>query len=416
MANDRTKIALITEYFPPEIGAGSTRAYENAISWLKKGAQVTVVTGFPDYPDGKIPEKYRGYKFLRENIDGINVIRTFTITAPNKGYLKRIISFMSFLVSSSIQGIYSLGKQDIIIATSPPFLVGVSGYILSKIKKLPLIFEVRDIWPESIIQLGLIKNKFIIKFLELIETKLYKHSRRIVSVTDSYVEIISKKGIQPSKISVIKNGVDLDFFKPMTRDINLSEKLGCKNKFVISYIGTIGLSHALDKVLMAAQQLSQIKDIYFLFVGDGAEKEKLIIQVERLNINNVKFVSPVPKKELLSYYSISDILLVPLRNIPLFKNVIPSKIFEIMAMQKPIILSVDGEARKIVEEAKAGFFVQPENSEELKEKIIQLKQDQQLVISLGLNGRKYVEEKFDRNKLAENYLKIITNVIEKNKS
>lgn len=411
MTKECIRITLITEYFPPEIGAGSTRAYENSINWLKRGAQVTVVTGFPDYPDGKIPEKYHGYKFLRENIDGINVIRTFTITAPNKGYFKRIISFISFLFSSSIQGAYSLGKQDIIIATSPPFLVGVSGYIVSMIKKLPLIFEVRDIWPESIIQLGLIKNKFIIKFLELIEAKLYKHSRRIVSVTDSYVDIISKKGIPSSKISVIKNGVNIDFFSPMSKDINLLEKLGCTDKLVISYIGTIGLSHSLDRILLVAQTLSHVEDICFLFVGDGAEKENLVTQANQLKINNVKFVPPVPKEKLISYYSISDILLVPLKNIPLFRNVIPSKIFEIMAMQKPMILSVDGEARKIVEEAGAGFFVQPESVKALTDVIIKLKREPQLRAQLGANGRKYVKDKFDREKLAAEYLKIIMETI-----
>ncbi|RLD26159.1 MAG: glycosyltransferase WbuB, partial [Bacteroidetes bacterium] len=348
------KILLVTEYFPPEIGAGSNRAFELSKRWIEKGASVTVITGFPDYPDGVIPEEYKNYKFLKEEYQGINVIRTYTVAAPNRGFLKRVISFSSFMFSSIIQGTKASRKQDILIATSPPFSVGIAGYIISRLKKIPFIFEVRDLWPESIIQLGQLKNKFIIKVLESIERFLYKKSIHIVPVAESTTAVLKKKGISKSKITVIKNGVNLNEVIPQQKDSELSVKLGLNRKTIISYIGTLGLSHALDKVLETAKLLSNKNEVGFLIVGDGAERENLLKKSQQYDLQNVCFIKKVEKEKIASYYSISDILIVSLKDLPIFKKVIPSKLFEIMAFEKPILISVDGEARSVVESANSG--------------------------------------------------------------
>jgi len=405
------KIVLVTEYFPPETGAGSNRAFEHCRFWSRKGAIVTVITGFPDYPSGIIPPKYRGRILYKENIEGINVIRTFTIAAPNRGFIRRVISFISFMISSIVQGSLLVGTQNVIIATSPPFFVGISGYIISKLKNIPFIFEVRDLWPESIIQLGQLKNKVIIKILEWIELKLYQKSVRIISVTDSYVNFIHKKGIPKEKISVVKNGVNLEQFKPQPTNEELKRDMNLEGKFVVAYIGTFGLSHALDKIITTAHSLNEYREIAFLFIGDGAEKANLISQAKNLNLRNITFIPSVPKEQLGSYYSICDILLVPLRKLSLFKTVIPSKIFEIMAMRKPIIISVEGEAQKIIEEANSGFFSEPENPVLLKEKILYAYKNPKILLEMANNGRKYVEENFDRSKIADEYKKIIGDVI-----
>jgi glycosyltransferase involved in cell wall biosynthesis len=401
------KILLVTEYFPPEIGAGSNRAFEQSKRWVEKGAKVTVITGFPDYPDGVIPEEYKNYKFLQEEYQGINVIRTYTVAAPNRGFLKRVISFSSFMFSSIIQGTKASRKQDILIATSPPFSVGIAGYIISRLKRIPFVFEVRDLWPESIIQLGQLKNKFIIKVLESVERFLYKKSIHIVPVAESTTAVLKKKGISKNKISVIKNGVNLNESIPGQKDTELKVKLGLNRKTII------GLSHALDKVLETAKLLSNKKEVGFLIIGDGAERENLLKISQQYELHNVCFIKKVEKEKIASYYSISDILLVPLKDLPIFKKVIPSKLFEIMAFEKPILISVDGEARSVIESANSGIFVIPEDSTDLREKILFLTDNSELAAELGKNGRKFVEKYFNRQKLADDYLDLLLSFIKK---
>ncbi|GMR25124.1 MAG: glycosyltransferase family 4 protein [Ignavibacteria bacterium] len=405
------KILLITEYFPPEIGAGSNRAFELSKRWIEKGASVTVITGFPDYPDGIIPDEYKNYKFLQEEYQGINVIRTYTVAAPNRGILKRVISFSSFMFSSVIQGTKASHKQDILMATSPPFSVGIAGYIISRLKRIPFVFEVRDLWPESIIQLGQLRNKFIIKILESIERFLYKKSIHIVPVAESTIAVLKEKGISKSKITVIKNGVNLNEVISQQKDGELRAKLGLNRKTIVSYIGTLGLSHALDKVLETAKLLSKKKELGFLIIGDGAERENLLKKSRQYDLQNVCFIKKVEKEKIASYYSVSDILLVPLKDLPIFKKVIPSKLFEIMAFEKPILISVDGEARSVVESANSGIYVNPEDPNDLKEKILYLVDNSELAAELGRNGRKFVEEYFDRQKLADDYLDLLSSLI-----
>ncbi|MCH8034641.1 MAG: glycosyltransferase family 4 protein [Bacteroidetes bacterium] len=400
------KILLITEYFPPEIGAGSTRAYEHSSQWVKNGHDVTVITGFPDYPDGIIPQKYKGYKFLIEDIEGIRVIRTYTFPAPNKRFFRRVISFISFMISSIVQGTIASKKQEILIATSPPFLVGVSGYIISKFKNIPFVFEVRDLWPESAIQLGELKNKFVIKFLKKIELYLYHSAKLIVPVAESTINVLLKMGIEENKITVIKNGVDFGTIRQP-----LSNKFENTDKFVVTYIGTIGLSHALDKVVESAELLKNEDSILFQIIGEGAEKENLNKLIGKLGLYNVKLINKIEREQLTEYYSNADILLVTLRKLDIFKKVIPSKLFEIMAFEKPILISVDGEARIIVEKAKAGLFVHPENPEDLRDKIVYLKNHPSLLKEFGKNGRIFVEENFDRSKLAQKYELLLSSII-----
>ena len=407
------KILLLTKYFPPEPGAGSTRAYEHAKRWVEYGAEVTVVTCFPHYPDGIIPEKYKGHSFYEEEIDGINVLRTFTYAAPNKGKIKRSLGFFSFMFSSVIQGALKAGKNDVLIASSPPITVGFSGMVLAMLKRIPFVFEVRDLWPESIVQLGQITNKPVIKILEFLEVLMYKRASKIIGVSDPYVDIICSKGIPLKKIETIKNGVDLSLFTPIEYDKELAEKLNLTNKFVAAYFGTFGLAHALDKVLLAAEKLKENKDIHFLFIGDGAEKEKLFKMKSELQLDNVTFIPMIKKAELKKYYSVTDIMLVPLRDLPLFDTVLPSKIFEILAMKKPIIITVKGEAKKLVENAGGGKFAEPENPDDLAEKILETYNNPEWLKEAGEKGRTFVEKNFNRDKLAKNYLDILKDITKK---
>lgn len=377
------------------------------------GADVTVLTGFPDYPNGIIPKSYQGKILMKEKMGKIQVVRTFIYPTANKGFLKRVFSFFSFMISSILLGSWATKKRDIIIATSPPFSIGITGYIISRLKRIPLVFEIRDIWPASVVQLGQIKNNTLIKILEKIELFLYKKAVKIISVTDSFVKDFTTRGVDPEKIMVIKNGVDLNFFTPTTESESLKKELGVEGKEVISYIGTHGISHALANVIDTANNLKSNKKLIFLFVGDGAEKESLKQYAGSLHLDNVMFVDSVPKNDLPRYYGISDILLVPLKKIPLFKTVLPSKIFEIMAIAKPIITSVDGECKKLIEEAEAGLYAEPENVKDLEQKIIYFHQNPEIRQQMGRNGRNCVEKHFDRNQLADNYLGIIDSILNK---
>ncbi len=405
------RILYLSQYFPPEMGAPSARVFELSRRWVQNGEQVTVLTGFPNHPTGVIPPEYRGYKFLEEKKDGIRVVRTYIFAAPNKGFFKRVLSYVSFMLSSIVQGTRKVGKQDVIIATSPQFFVGVAGLIISRLKGIPFIFEVRDLWPESIVQLGQLKNKALIRFLEGIEMLLYRKAVHIVGVADSTVTILTGRGIPQDKITIIKNGVDLNLFTRRDDQTVLKEKHGLQGKFIVSYIGTHGLSHALDKVLDTAAMLSDEADILFLLVGEGAEKENLKRKAKTLGLKNVRFLDQISKSNLPEYYALSDVILVTLRDLPLFRSVIPSKIFEIMAMERPILISVDGESRKLVEQAQAGLFCPPENPEEMKAKILYLKQNPQVRQRLGSSGRRFVEEHFDRNKLADRYQALLHRVL-----
>lgn len=412
MSDQPLKILYISQYFPPEMGAPSARVYELARRWVQQDTEVTVLTSFPNHPTGVIPDEYRGYRFLKENKDGINVVRTYIYPSPNKGFFKRILSYVSFMFSSIIQGSRKVGPQDIIIATSPQFFVGVAGYIISRLKRTPFVFEIRDLWPESIVQLGQLKNKIIIWFLEWLELFLYKKSIHIIGVADSTKTVLTEKGIPEYKISIIKNGVDLALFKSYDQQKALKNKHGLTGKFVVSYIGTHGLSHALDKVLETAQ-LMRDNNIHFLLVGEGAEKVKLQRIAKKYDLKNVTFLDQISKQDLPAYYELSDVVLVTLRDLPLFRKVIPSKIFEIMAMSRPIIISVDGEARKLVESARAGLFCPPEDPQALRKAIELLAEDKAERIQLGHNGRQFVLKYFDRNKLADEYLKLVMGLCSK---
>ena len=395
------------------MGAPSARVFELSRSWVKFGSEVKVLTGFPNHPTGKIPSSYKQHFLKFERLERIHVVRTYIYPAPNKGFFKRILSYMSFMISSVFVGSWFIGKPDIIIATSPQFFVAIAGYILSRLKNRPFILEIRDLWPDSIVQLGQLKNGLIIRLLEMIEKFLCLKAALIIVVADSSVSLIQKKGISPNKIRTIKNGVDLKLFNPDKVDSLLRTKLGLKNKFVIGYIGTLGLSHALDKVLFTADMIKAKVDIEFLFIGEGAEKVNLKRLSKDLNLTNVTFLNQVEKTLLPFYYSICDIILVTLKKIPLFESVIPSKIFEIMAMAKPIILGVNGESKKlVVDQANAGIFVEPENSEMMRDAILNLSMNPKLCHRYGFNGCEFVKSNFNRDKLAKSYFNHLKSVVD----
>jgi glycosyltransferase involved in cell wall biosynthesis len=403
------KIVVICHYFPPEIGAPSARIYEMARYWVELGNEVHVVTCFPNHPTGTIPDKYKGIKYINEMMEGIHVHRNYVYATPNKGFVKKTLGHISFMFSSVVISMKKIKEPDVIITSSPTFFSIFSGYWYSLRKRAPFILEIRDLWPAAMIELGVMKKGFITNILEKIELFFYRKCKSLIMVTKSFKDNVVERGIDKDKIHVITNGVNQDIFYPKEKNESLQYKYGIKNKFVISYVGAHGISQNLSTILEVAKSLEEEKDIEFLFIGEGAEKDQLKIIANAKNIGNVQFIDAQPKEIVPEFYNISDICLIPLKNIELFKTFIPSKMFEIMACGIPIVASLEGEAADILNESKAAKVVKPDKPDEIRQAILDLKEDKTLCEQMKIYGPAYVEKHYSRKKMADKYLEIIHN-------
>ena len=406
------KITIFSHYFTPEIGAPSARIYDLSQQWLKHGHTVDVVTCFPNHPTGKLYQGYKLQKYKYEIIDGINVHRHWTYITSNKGFLKKIIGHFSYFPSSLLFSQWQIKRPDVIIGTSPTLFAATSASSVAFLKRVPFIMEVRDLWPAIFVELGVLKNRHIIKMLECWEMHEYKSSTKIITVTKSFTQNLIDRGIPKQKLYTIPNGADVDFWKPIDSPPEIRNKLKLEDKFIILYIGAHGISHALGKILDSAKILQDRKDIFFLFVGEGAEKYQLLKRAKDLKLYNVKFLDPVEKKKVKEYYALSDLCLVPLRNIPLFDTFIPSKMFEIMAMKKPILGSVHGESADILRRSGCAYIVEPENSEEIAKAILKLVGNRERLRQMGERGREFVLNYYSREILAKQYIDVLTEAIE----
>jgi len=407
------KILFLSHYYPPESNAPANRTYEHIREWVRSGDEVTVITNQPNHPTGTLYHGYRNLYHSEEMIDGIKVLRVWTYLTPNKGVFRRTLNYATYMIMAVLKSLF-LEKPDVIITTSPQFLTVIAGYLVSIIRGKPFIFELRDIWPESIKSVGAMENNIFLSILERLELFLYRRAHLIISVTDSFVKNLTERGIDRNKIEVVKNGVDLEFFHPISDEEKgkLKDELGYSGKFLVSYIGTIGMAHAVNKIVDTARLLESNKSIHILIIGDGAEKENVTAQVKSLCIENVSVLGQKPKDEIPAYYAISDAIIVSLKKDPVFTRVIPSKIFEIMGMGQPILISVDGEARKIVDDAQCGLYSEPEDIVQLMENIILLQSDSQKRQNLGISGFSYVKKHYDRKKLARRMREIVLKSIE----
>jgi glycosyltransferase involved in cell wall biosynthesis len=402
------KILFLTDNFPPEVNAPASRGYEHCQEWIRRGADVTIITCAPNFPQGKVYKGYRNRLFSREKMDGINVIRVWSYISANKGFVRRTLDYMSFALTGFLAGLFQ--KADIVLTTSPQFFTNFAGYGLSLFRHKPWVFELRDLWPESIRAVGAMKESKILDLFEKIELKFYRRADRIVAITPAFKCNLVSRGICANKIDVITNGVNPDLFNPMERDAVLEKELGLQGKFVIAYIGTHGMAHSLEFIVRSIAKIDD-PDIHFLFVGDGAKKEDVLKAAQKYGITNATFLPPVPKNEVGRYISLSDVALVPLIKSDTFKTVIPSKIFESSAMRKPILLGVEGQAQEIVEEHGAGICFEPENETDFLEKVHILKADRKQYAALQ-EGCTRLAMAYNRNTLALRMLEIMEEVAE----
>lgn len=397
------KILVLTHYYPPEVNAPASRLSEHARVWAQAGHDVTVVTCVPNHPTGRAYPGYRNNLWQEEERDGVRVIRLWTWLAANEGFLPRIANYVSYLLSVFLW-MWRLPKADVVLSTSPQFFCGLAGWLLKR-KRRPWVLEIRDLWPESIVTVGAMKRGAAIKLLEAIERFAYRKADLVVSVTDGFVpHIRERRGDGP--IAVIKNGVDLTTFT--TPDAAAESEFraahGLTGKFVAAYVGTHGMAHRLDTVLEAAELLRERADIAFLLVGDGAERERLVAEVAARGLSNVVMLGQQPKAAMPAIWAASDAALVLLRRVDTFKTVIPSKMFEAMAMACPMVLGVEGEAKALMEAGGAGIAITPESAEELAAAVTRLTDDRAFAAQLGESGRSFVAREFDRRVLAERLL------------
>jgi colanic acid biosynthesis glycosyl transferase WcaI len=354
-------ILFLSDNFPPESNAPASRLHEHARYWVRAGHQVTVITGAPNFPEGKLYPGYDNRWHQVETLDGIRVVRVKTFIAPNEGFFTRTLDYLSFMASGTLAGLLER-RPDVVVASSPQFFAAVGGSLLARLQRVPFVLEVRDLWPASIVAVGAMQPGPIIDALERLELSLYRQARAVVVVTEAFRRDITSRGISPDKLHVVPNGADLGWCAPVPRDHALMREHGLENELVVGYIGTHGMAHALERVLDAAELLRDSPGVTFFFAGGGAERAALEASVAARGLESVKLIPRQPKERMSALWSACDLTLIPLRDDFVFSGVIPSKLFEAMAHGVPVLMSVPrGEATAIVEETGAGLSVPPED-------------------------------------------------------
>jgi glycosyltransferase involved in cell wall biosynthesis len=404
------KLMILTQYFPPEVGAPQNRLYEMAIRLQRQGVEVEVLTAMPNYPSMEIHKEYKGKWYVKEDMNGMRIHRAWIWVGKSKSIFPRLLNYFSFVFTSMWIGCFKLGKADYLLCESPPLFLGISALFLKRIKKAKLIFNVADLWPESAEKLGLITNKFLLRTTTRLEEYLYKSSALIVGQAMGIVKNI--QGRFPTKtVYWLPNGVDLSFYNPDKINTQWREENGFSpTDFIILYAGIIGHAQALELVLKAAELTKMHSSIKWVLLGSGPEKEKLLGMQMEMQLDNVYFYPPVPKSRMPEVLKAIDASLVPLKKIDLFLGIIPSKVFEAMAMKKPLLLGVEGESKELfIEQGKAGLAFIPEDAPDLVKNALYLYDNGIEAERLGNNGRNYVEINFNRDIIAEKFYNFLRN-------
>ena len=409
------KLLILTQYFPPEVGAPQNRLFELAIRLKKMGVNVTVLTAMPNYPQMKIYDGYEGKNYMYEEIEGIPVHRASIYLPKNKSIIQRLLNYFSFVYSSAQVGKNKIGDVDVILCESPPLFLGYSALYLKRKKKAKLIFNVSDLWPESAEKLGVVTNKWMLKLAYRLEEKLYRKSILVTGQTQGICKNINDR-FPFVKTYWFPNGADISYYNPSTVSSDWRKDNGFNaNDVLFLYAGIIGLAQGLEIILSAAEKLMDQPSIKFILLGNGPEKEKLQVIKQEKKILNVYFFDAVSKTLMPKIVKACDAAIIPLLKLPLFLGAIPSKIFENLAMEKAVILAVDGEARELfVNQGKCALYSEPENVDDLIKNVLLLANDSLLRKELGQKGRTYVEQSFNRNTIAYNFHQELVEYVLKN--
>jgi len=405
------KILFVTHYFPPEVNAPANRTHEHCRRWIQDGHEVTVITGVPNHPRGVIFDGYHNRWLQEEQLDGIRVIRTWMYLTPNSGFLRRVINYLFFALTATLAS-FRAERPDVVVATSPQFFVGVAGSIIAKLKRRPFVLEIRDLWPKSIVELGQLGEGWILNALEGLERWLYRSAAGVVVNTRTFLDHITARGVDPTDIELIYNGIDPDLFKPRPPNRPLLAKHGLDGHFNVAYVGTLGLAHGLGLLVDVAERMRDRPDLRFVLIGDGADREKLEADIARRGLENMKLLGLQPRASMPEWIASIDLLLVTLRDLPVFETVIPSKIFEFLAEERPVILAARGEIRRMMEESGGALVIDPENEEQLVAAIEEVMNEPVAARDRAEAGRRWVEAGFIRDDLARRMAGFLERVVE----
>ncbi|MBI1881900.1 MAG: glycosyltransferase family 4 protein, partial [Chloroflexi bacterium] len=384
----------LSQYFPPEAGAVQVRAWTIAKTLAAQGHQVTVLTEIPNHPSGIVQSGYRGKLWVREVRENVEVIHLWVKTSTAKNFRTRIAFYLSYMVMAIVAGLLR-GRFDVIFANSPPLFVAIAGWLISLVRRTPFVMEVQDLWPESAVVLGELRNPRYIRWAEWFEAKCYRRASRIITVTQGICDRLVARNVPPAKVTLIPNGSNLDIFQPDPEGgACLRAELGLQNKFVALYAGIHGLAQDLETLLEAARLLTDEPDIRLVLVGEGPKKAELLALHQQLGLTNVLMLPGQALERMPAYLSMADVALVPLRKVDLFLGALPTKIFDAWACQKPTLIGVDGEARAVLEQAGAGLFVEPEQPQALAHMLRRLHHKRDTLAQMGLRGRQAVLERY----------------------
>lgn len=407
------KLLILTQYFPPEIGAPQNRLFELAVRLQKKGIDVSVLTAMPNYPQMKIHENYKGKCYCKEMLNNLEIHRAWIYVSQSKAVISRLLNYFSFVISAFFVGLFKIKKQDVLMVESPPLFLGITAYLLAKLKGAKMVFNVSDLWPESAEKLEIISNKTLLSMATKLEEFCYRKAALISGQTQGIVKNISGR-FPNKKVYWLKNGVDINFYdvnKTIEENAWRKEHNYSSGDFILFYGGIIGHAQGLDVILTAAKELENYENIKFVLLGNGPEKERLLKLKAELGLTNLQFFDAVPKSQMQKIIMDTNASIIPLKRLDLFKGAIPSKIFENLALKKPIILGVEGEAEELfIQQGKCGVSFTPEDSKDLAKQILHLYNNPNLVKELGENGLAYVSENFNRDKIAEDFFKQISSL------
>lgn len=406
------RILYFTQYYPPEVGATQTRAHEMAAFLTEQGHHVTIITEVPNHPSGIIPPDYRGRLSERKLEDGIDVLRLWVWASPEKTFKSRMRFYLSYMSMAALAGALIRGKYDLVYATSPPLFVGASGLASATVRRIPFVFEVRDLWPESAVALGELSGKRAIKAAEALEGLLYRRAARVVAVTQGIYDRLSERRVECDKLALVPNGANTEHFRFRAEGrAAVRTQLGLQDKFVVMYAGIHGIAQGLETLLEAASILQDSPDVHLLFVGEGPRKAALTQRLADLGLQNVTMLPEVPSGKMPSYLSAADCTIVPLRDEPLFRGALPSKMFESWAAERPIVLSVAGEAQRVLERANAGIACRPEDPAGMARAIRTLHDNPAAAQEMGKRGRAFVLSHYSRRAQAQTLEQLLTTLI-----
>jgi glycosyltransferase involved in cell wall biosynthesis len=414
------RVLYLSQYFPPEIGATQTRAYEMARGLVRAGHRVTVIAEVPNHPSGIISAEYRGKFFTRSQLDGIDVIRVWVKASPVKTFARRMEFYLSYMLMAILAGLFLVrGKYDVIYTTSPPLFVGAAGLAISYLRRIPFVFEARDLWPESAVALRELRHRRAVQLAEWLATCCYRRARRVVVVTSGIQQSLLARGVPAASIRFIPNGANTDRFAPGPIDFSLRQKLQiAAPAFVVIYTGLHGLVHGMDVILQAAELFLQRRvdeqRVCFLLIGDGVAKPQLEFAARKNGLTNVRFLAPQAEADLPPFIRLANAGLATTAKLPLTQGTLPVKMFSYLACARPVLLAVDGEAKELIEKAKAGLCIPPEDPAALVQAIEQLRNDSELCRRLGANGRDYVTKHYSRQAQAGQLVQLLEEVVNDN--